>query len=63
MYVVAIFALALLSPLPFISPFVYDVQNVEAQSPPLFGPSDTDTLDSIVSINPHYRPEYVHSYI
>ena len=32
MYVVAIFALALLSPLPFVSPFVYDVQNVEAQS-------------------------------
>ena len=57
MYVVAIFALALLSPLPFISPFVYDVQNVEAQSPPLFGPSDTDTLTrsfpSIPTIDPN----------
>ena len=51
MYVVAIFALALLSPLPFISPFMYDVQNVEAQlqSPP-FGPSGTDnTIQSLPS--------------
>ena len=40
MYVVAIFALALLSPLPFVSPFVYDVQNVEAQTP--FGANDRD---------------------
>ena len=44
MYVVAIFALALLSPLPFVSPFVYDVQDVEAQSSP-FGTGDTNNPD------------------
>ena len=45
MYVVAIFALALLSPLPFVSPFVYDVQNVEAQIP--FDTSDRDISSPI----------------
>ena len=32
MYAVAVFALALLSPLPFISPFDYTVQDAMAQS-------------------------------
>ena len=39
MYVMVVFALALLSPLPFISPFEYNVQDATAQSP--FGPSDS----------------------
>ena len=39
MYVMVVFALALLSPLPFISPFGYNVQDATAQSP--FGPSDS----------------------
>ena len=34
MYIVAIFALALLSPLPFVSPFMYDSQDAMAQEPP-----------------------------
>ena len=51
MYVVAIFALALLSPLPFVSPFVYDVQNVEAQTP--FGTSDQNNdISSPVETSP-----------
>ena len=40
MYTIIVFALALLSPMPFISPFDYGVQDATAQSP--FGPFGSD---------------------
>ena len=41
MYAIIVFTLALLSPMPFLSPFEYSVQDAAAQSP--FGPSDPTT--------------------
>ena len=47
MYAVIVFALVLLSPMPFISPFGHIVQDATAQSP--FGPLDPTTSPSLVS--------------
>ncbi|MDI1495715.1 MAG: FG-GAP repeat domain protein [Cenarchaeum symbiont of Oopsacas minuta] len=51
MYIVAIFALVLLSPLPFVSPFSYDVQSAHAQThppdPPTFDNSEQNTQTHI----------------
>ena len=41
MYAVIVFALVLLSPMPFVSPFGHIVQDVAAQSP--FGPFEPAT--------------------
>ena len=54
MYVVAIFALALLSPLPFVTPFAYDVQSVAAQTP--FGTGETNDTSMPDPIPPDTSP-------
>ena len=46
MYAVIVFALVLLSPMPFVSPFGHIVQDVAAQSP--FGPFEPATSPSFI---------------
>ena len=46
MYAVIVFALVLLSPMPFVSPFGNIVQDVAAQSP--FGPFEPATSPSFI---------------
>ena len=46
MYAVIVFALVLLSPMPFVSPFGHIVQDVAAQSP--FGPFEPTTSPSFI---------------
>ena len=63
MYAVIVFALVLLSPMPFVSPFGNIVQDVAAQSP--FGPFEPTTSPSFI-IEPNaqefgLRSEFVHS--
>ena len=63
MYAVIVFALVLLSPMPFVSPFGHIVQDVAAQSP--FGPSEPATSPSFI-IEPNaqefgIKSELVHS--
>ena len=55
MYTVAIFALVLLSPLPFVSPFAYDVQDVAAQES-IFDVSDEKKQSSPLSTIPLVEP-------
>ena len=47
MYAVIVFALVLLSPMPFVSPFGHIIQDVAAQSP--FGPFEPTTSPSLIS--------------
>ena len=63
MYAVIVFALVLLSPMPFVSPFGHIVQDVAAQSP--FGPFEPATSPSFI-IEPNaqefgLKSELVHS--
>ena len=63
MYAVIVFALVLLSPMPFVSPFGHIVQDVAAQSP--FGPFEPTTSPSFI-IEPNaqafeLRSSFIHS--